>query len=119
MSNLEDISRRRREARSEFAKLGSKGYQAYVDMAEAVFLDGALPKKTKELIALGIAVVENCESCMQWHIEQAVRCGASLHEVLEAIDVGIDMGGGPASVYARFALEVLKSIFPQECVEDK
>ena len=58
MSKLEDISRRRREAHSEFAKLGSKGYQAYVRMAEAVFSDGVLPKKTKELIAIGISVEE-------------------------------------------------------------
>jgi len=46
---------------------------------------------------------------MQWHIEQAVAAGAGFDEVLEAVEVGIEMGGGPATVSARFALEVLDS----------
>ena len=48
---------------------------------------------------------------MQWHIEQAVESGASKEEVLESIEVGIEMGGGPATVSARFALEVMEKIF--------
>ncbi|MEJ2472052.1 MAG: carboxymuconolactone decarboxylase family protein, partial [Desulfuromonadales bacterium] len=60
------------------------------------------------LIAVGISLVINCESCMQWHIEQAVESGASKEEILESIEVGIEMGGGPATVSARFALEVIE-----------
>ena len=70
-----------------------------------------LPKKVKELIAVGISVVINCESCMQWHIEQAAAAGATEREVLEAIEVGIEMGGGPATAHARFALGVMTSVF--------
>jgi alkylhydroperoxidase/carboxymuconolactone decarboxylase family protein YurZ len=44
---------------------------------------------------------------MQWHVEQALVCGASEMEVIEAIEVGIEMGGGPATAHARFALAVL------------
>jgi AhpD family alkylhydroperoxidase len=68
-------------------------------------------KKTKELIAVGISVVIDCESCMQWHIEQAAKAGASEREVLEAVEVGIEMGGGPATVSARFALDVMDGVF--------
>ena len=76
-------------------------------MEKAAYADGVLPKKHKELIAIGISVVKDCESCMQWHIEQAAKAGASFEEVLEAIEVAIEMGGGPATVSARFALEVM------------
>ena len=79
-------------------------------MEQAAFADGALSKKQKELIALGISVVTNCESCMQWHIEQAAACGATFEEVFEVVEVAIEMGGGPASVAARFALEVMDSV---------
>ena len=48
---------------------------------------------------------------MQWHISEAVKSGATLQEVLEAIEVGIEFGGGPATVSARFAIEVLDAIF--------
>ncbi len=72
-----------------------------------------LPKKTKELIAVGISVKIDCESCMQWHIEQAAAAGATMREVLESVEVGIEMGGGPATVSARFALEVMESVFAE------
>jgi AhpD family alkylhydroperoxidase len=91
--------------------LKSKVYKAFLDMEAAAYGDGALPKRTKELIAVGISVVIDCESCMQWHIEQAAKAGASQGEVLEAVEVGIEMGGGPATVSARFALEVMDSVF--------
>ena len=48
---------------------------------------------------------------MQWHIEQAAKAGASMQDVLEAVEIGIEMGGGPATVSARFALEVMKDVF--------
>jgi len=82
-------------------------------MEKAAYSDGALSKKFKELIAVGISVTIDCESCMQWHIEQAAKVGATKAEILEAIEVGIEMGGGPATVSARFALEVLESIFKE------
>jgi AhpD family alkylhydroperoxidase len=90
--------------------LGSKVYDGFLAMEKAAYRDGALPKKQKELIAMGISVVKDCESCMQWHIEQAAADGATFEELLEAIEVGIEMGGGPATVSARFALQVMDSI---------
>jgi AhpD family alkylhydroperoxidase len=85
-------------------------YDGFLAMEKAAYRDGALPKKQKELIAMGISVVKDCESCMQWHIEQAAADGATFEELLEAIEVGIEMGGGPATVSARFALQVMDSI---------
>jgi AhpD family alkylhydroperoxidase len=114
MAPLAEMSRRRKRAHAALVKLDSRVYRAFVAMELAAFSDGALPKKTKELIATGISVVKDCESCMQWHIEQAARSGASLQEVLEAVEVGIEMGGGPATVSARFALEVMEQVFPDE-----
>jgi AhpD family alkylhydroperoxidase len=68
----------------------------------------------KELIAVGISVQMNCESCMQWHIEQAAASGANMREILEAVEVAMAMGGGPATVAARFALDVMHGLFPDE-----
>ena len=111
MDKLKELTRKRKEAHSKLLSLDSKVYKAFLKMEEAAFSDGALSKKNKELIAVGISLVINCESCMQWHIEQAVESGASKEEVLESIEVGIEMGGGPATVSARFALEVMEEIF--------
>jgi AhpD family alkylhydroperoxidase len=111
MDKLKDLTYKRKQAHAKLLSLKSNVYKAFLDMEKAAFCDGALPKKQKELIAVGISVVINCESCMQWHIEQAAEAGADQREVLEAVEVGIEMGGGPATVSARFALEVMESVF--------
>jgi AhpD family alkylhydroperoxidase len=109
--DLQGISKRREEAHAELVARRSDVYRAFLEMERAAFTDGALSKQAKELIAIGISVVVNCESCMQWHIEQAARAGASEQEVLEAVEVGIEMGGGPTTAHARFALRVMASVF--------
>jgi AhpD family alkylhydroperoxidase len=106
---LSEINRRRKRAHTQLVDSGSKVYQGFLTMEAAAYADGALQKKQKELIAVGISVARDCESCMQWHIEQAAQSGASYEEVLEAVEVAIEMGGGPATVSARFALEVMEA----------
>jgi alkylhydroperoxidase/carboxymuconolactone decarboxylase family protein YurZ len=51
---------------------------------------------------------------MQWHIEQAARAGASQQEVLEAVEVAMEMGAGPATAHARFALAVMADVVQHE-----
>jgi AhpD family alkylhydroperoxidase len=70
----------------------------------AVFADGALPARTKELIALSIAVTRECDGCIAAHARGAVRRGASREEVAEMIGVAISMNGGPATVWGARAL---------------
>jgi AhpD family alkylhydroperoxidase len=111
VGKLEEITLGRKKAHAKLVALKSPVYQAFLEMEQAAYSDGALPKKTKELIAVGISVVIDCESCMQWHIEQAAQAGATMGEVMEAVEVGIEMGGGPATVSARFALEVIDAVY--------
>jgi AhpD family alkylhydroperoxidase len=113
MDKLNEMSRKRKAAHAKLQSMKSKVYEAFLQMEKAAFSDGALPKKTKELIAVGISVKIDCESCMQWHIEQSAASGATMSEVLEAVEVGIEMGGGPATVSARFALQVIECVFPE------
>ena len=113
MKKIEQIIRQRKWANGKLIKYNSKVFKAIQGLEEATFRDGALPKKTKEQIAIGISVVNNCESCMQWHIGEAKKDGASEKEILEAVEVAFEMGIGPAVVNGRFALEVMDSLFRQ------
>lgn len=74
---------------------------------EAVFSDGKLSLKQKELIAVGISTAVRCSKCLRHHIEMALNAGATKDEILEAVSVGIVMGGGPAISYALEAIEML------------
>jgi len=113
MSKLEEITWQRKKSHTKLMQLDSKVYKLFLDMENAAFSDGALKGKLKELIAAGISVVINCESGIQYHITRAVEKGATQQEVLEAVEVGIEMGGGPATVSARLALEVMDQLFDE------
>lgn len=97
-----------RKAAHRFLSERSKAYGAFANFVKIAFSDGELDRKTKELMAVGISVVINCESCMEWHIGEARRLGASEQQIIEVIDVAAEMGGGPATVAARFALKVME-----------
>jgi AhpD family alkylhydroperoxidase len=105
-NKIDQIIRLRKKAHSYYSKK-SKVYKSFVEMENNTYIDGAISKKNKELIAIGISVVINCESCMEWHIKQAIDDGATQNEIIEAIEVGIEMSGGPGTVSARFAMSVL------------
>jgi AhpD family alkylhydroperoxidase len=104
---IEKIAKARKQANAYYLKR-SNVYQSFVKMEELTYENKALSKLQKELIAVGISIVMNCESCMEWHIRQALDCGASENEIIEAVEVGIEMGGGPATVSARFAMNVIE-----------
>ncbi len=104
---IEQIVKARKKAHTYYSKK-SKVYEAFTLMEQATYKDGELTKKQKELIAVGISVATNCESCMEWHIKQALEDGAAAAEIIEAIEVGIEMSGGPGTVSARFAMSVLE-----------
>ena len=106
VNRIEQIVKLRKQAHSFYLNK-SKVYQSFVDLEHSTYANGALNKKQKEFIAIGISIVINCDSCMEWHIKQAIDDGASESEIIEAIEVGIEMSGGPGTVSARFAMNVL------------
>ena len=79
------IIEERKYAHDFFLK-NSNVYRSFVEFEQKTFSDGELPKKYKELIALGIGIVKNCESCMEWHTNEALKSGASFEEIIETIN---------------------------------
>jgi len=78
-------------------------YAGFGALSQAAFADGELPRKTKELIALAIGVVEGCDGCIASHGQAAVRAGATRQEAAEAIGVTFLMHGGPATIHGARA----------------
>ena len=70
--------------------------------------DGALDKKTKELIALAIGVSTRCDGCIGFHTQALHKLGASKAEIVETLGMAIYMGGGPSLMYAADALSAFE-----------
>ena len=79
--------------------------KAFSAMAQATTQAKALDTKTKELIALGIAVAVRCDPCIAFHVESARKHGATRDEVMETVGMAIYMGAGPSVMYAAQAVE--------------
>ena len=79
--------------------------RAFSAIAQAATAAKALDGKTKELIALGIAIAVRCDDCIGFHVKAALEKGASEEEVTEVLGMAIYMGAGPSVMYASHALE--------------
>lgn len=78
--------------------------KGFNELARAATRDGALDKKTKELIALALGVAAHCDACIGFHVKALVQLGTSKAEVEEALGMAVYMGGGPSLMYSANAV---------------
>jgi AhpD family alkylhydroperoxidase len=97
-----DIAARRKE-------LAPGIHDAFVQFSRAVFAEGALPEKTKQLIAVAVAHVTQCPYCIRSHTRLAQRRGASEQEIMEAIWVAAEMRAGGAYAHSAIALDAIEA----------
>ena len=88
-------------------------YDGYRALHDSALAPGALDSRTKELIALAIAVSKECDGCIAAHAHAAVLQGASPREAAEAIGVTFMMNGGPATVYGARAYAAFLEFYGQ------
>ncbi len=78
--------------------------KAFSQLSASASADGVLDKKTKELIALALAVGARCDACIGFHTKALAQLGATQQEVAETLGVCVAMGGGPSMMYAAEAV---------------
>lgn len=96
-----DLMRQRRELVPDTSA-------AFEEFSRQVFSEGALPEKTKQLIAVAVAHVTQCPYCIEGHTKLAERKGATPEELMEAIWVAAEMRAGGAYAHSVIALNALK-----------
>ncbi|HEY9537151.1 MAG TPA: carboxymuconolactone decarboxylase family protein [Kiloniellaceae bacterium] len=87
--------------------LAPEAEAAFHAFGEAVFREGAVSRKTKQLIAVAVAHTTQCPYCIQGHTKAATRAGATPEEIMEAIWVAAEMRAGGAFAHAAIALDTL------------
>lgn len=80
--------------------------QAFRDFSKAVFAEGALDKRTKQLIAVAVAHVTQCPWCIEGHVKGARREGASREQIIEAIWVAAEMRAGASYAHSLKTLDI-------------
>lgn len=95
-----ELARKRRELAPEI-------YAAFRTFSQRVFADGALPSKTKQLIAVAVAHVTQCPYCIRGHTELASKSGATEPEIMEAIWAAAEMRAGAAYAHPILTIDAM------------
>ncbi len=103
MTYKSDMSGMRDELRALYKAIPD-ATAGFATLTKAVKDGGVLGVKEKEYVALGIAVAQRCTPCVNFHVEALMKAGASREELGDVLAMAIQMGGGPALMYAGHAL---------------
>jgi AhpD family alkylhydroperoxidase len=114
MGHYADVIDDLREPTRSLRHLDADVWKGFAEMHRAAVADGVVPARTKELIALAIAVIKECDGCIGYHASAAARLGATENEVAEVLGVTLLMGGGPASVWAPRAFDAYLEFATQQ-----
>ena len=108
MTNWPEVTKERTAQLRNLRTGAPEVMKAFSAMAQAALGPKALDCKTKELIALAIAVAIHCDDCVGFHVKAALEQGASRDEVLETLGMAVYMGAGPSAMYANHALDAFE-----------
>ncbi len=97
----DELARMRRE-------LAPQQLDAFRAFSRQVFAEGALDRRTKQLIAVAVAHVTQCPYCIRNHTEAALQAGASGQQVMEAVWVASEMRAGAAYAHSLLALDTIR-----------
>jgi AhpD family alkylhydroperoxidase len=110
MKNDELYPKPGRELSEKRNSLAPETAEVFRIFSKTVFKDGALPEKTKQLIAVAVAHVTQCPYCIHSHTRAAIRKGASREEIMEAIWVAAEMRAGAAITHSNIAIDELEGL---------
>ena len=105
MPDIQSPAKRLAQKRRKLSPNIETAFQAF---SQTVFADGALPAKTKQIIAVAVAHVTQCPYCIKGHTKAALRLGASQEELMEAIWVAAEMRAGGAYAHSVIAIEEME-----------
>jgi len=108
MGHYTDVINELKEPTRSLRHVQGETWKGFGDLHRAAVADGVVSARTKELVALAIAVVKECDGCIAYHASAAARLGATDEEVAEILGVTLLMAGGPASVWAPRAYEAYR-----------
>lgn len=110
MENIRDKLGQAKARLGVFSKSTPLLMQGFGAISKQATQPGSFSPAQKELIAVAIAVSKGCEDCILYHVEAARKHGAEEAQLIEALEVSVEMGGGPAIMYSAKALEIFGAL---------
>lgn len=102
--------RQQSEALVTFRLIRPETGSRFTTLHRATMGEGALTVREKEFVALAIGIATRCVDCIGFHVQGAIKAGATRDDVADTISVAVMMGGGPAYIYGVKALEAFDQL---------
>ncbi|MFC3721946.1 carboxymuconolactone decarboxylase family protein [Neoaquamicrobium sediminum] len=113
IENWKELLGNGRSAGAALAKANPKMVAGFQALAAGQNGNGALDAKTRELIALAVAVTTRCESCIAAHASAARAAGVSEAELADALGTAIALNAGASYAFSFRALEAFNQFEPK------
>ena len=109
MTNMDEFDRYRAAMNEKLLGSGHLGIKRFFALDTQAYEDGALDKKTKELMGLVASTVLRCDDCITYHIKQCVQVGVNRDEFLDAFNIALVVGGSITIPHLRRAIDLQPS----------
>jgi AhpD family alkylhydroperoxidase len=93
----------------EIGRLSPDTLTGYQMLSKAGQKTGHLDGKTRELIALAVAVTSHCDGCITVHTSEALKHGATREEIAESLGVAVALNAGAAMVYSARVMDAVSA----------
>ena len=93
----------------DFAQLSPDTLKGYQTLSKANAQTGALGAKTRELISIAVAVTTKCDGCITFHVDAALKAGATKEEIAETLAVAVATNAGGALIYSARVLDAVEA----------
>lgn len=111
MANLiEEFNAYRSKMNEKILNDNNKVIKRVFNLDTNAFTEGALPKKTKELLGLGNSLVLRCDDCVRYHLEECYKLGVTKEEAAEAMSISLLIGGTIVIPHLRKAYEYWEAL---------
>jgi AhpD family alkylhydroperoxidase len=110
MPGIDDFIASRRDANRAVLEQDHLGIKRFFNLDEAAYRDGTLPGRTKELCGLVASLVLRCNDCVDYHLVQCRKAGWSEAEIVDALNVGLIVGGSIVIPHLRHAVRTLEEM---------
>ena len=105
MSDIDEFQNQREKLQALMMEKSDKTMKRFLNLDTQAYADGALPAKEKELLGLIASLVLRCEDCINYHLVQCHKLGLKEDELVEAMSVGLIVGGSITIPHIRRAMK--------------
>ncbi|HNP67443.1 MAG TPA: carboxymuconolactone decarboxylase family protein [Aequorivita sp.] len=107
---VEEFNAYREKMNEKMLEDNNKIIKRIFNLDTNAYMEGVLPKKTKELLGLGNSLVLRCDDCVRYHLEECYKLGLTKEEVVEGMSISLLIGGTIVIPHLRRAFEYWEAL---------